>query len=63
MIFSYTEKRFPKINFFKRLIYLLCQGLIFAKNGDIFSKKYRRSQKFFLILTTYSVAVGSSLAA
>lgn len=50
MIFSYTEKRFPKINFFRRLIYLLCQGLDFAKNGDIFSKKYRRSQNFFLYI-------------
>ena len=47
MTIYHIRKCFLKINFSGRLIYLLCKTLDFAKNGDIFSKKYRRLQKFF----------------
>ena len=38
MIFFIYRKTFSENKFFRRLIYLLCQGLDFVKNGDIFAK-------------------------
>lgn len=47
MTIYHIRKCFLKINFSGWLIYLLWKKAYFAKNGDIFSKKYRRLQNFF----------------